>query len=652
MVKRRSAMELFTMSTARWPRLIVTFAFSLLLILGTGHSTPLEVRVSRLRARGNAEPLQYVYRGDTRSPSQIAEVGGFWKPIVDYGENELLFSMQNHVDGEKFHDSPVSAYVSTSASFGVAAIFTEGVWYVYEIRGTPNMVSATQFLDENVPEAEEQEYAAAPGIHMEQVTGWWELKYPLDQIPDWIKHYDCNTAKDIEPGELGLKFTPNPLYNSAKYADSTTYPGPNEDVRWLAGFYEEGTGKWEDPRWAPYKGQSLMAAFKNFMNKWGTLVGWDGQFPLPIQTFRALPQIDLNNNVDHEPPRQGTSRFRDSHGIVKGSSDSGKDLTAKTPTKAPAKSKESRQLEKSNEGGQFEISHGEKSNESGQLGISNESEPVERPPAFRSLKGDEKTLREALEDVNANKEWWIQWAKQMLADLKDGEEAPPATGVEAEPPANSNDSEYVPSVWNEAELNTALRDLAANKEQLIELVEQMLTGFKQDGEEAAPAAEMEWEPDLGPSAAQRPKTGEVKEQGHTQKSSSEAVLAAPKVVFYGDHLWPAEAKRQGGFLTPADTLKFTGWQVPPTAYTIRTFLDSHKPSLHPESFFAEAHHTFGAAAEEAVAKAAKYGGQFDPVVYMVHGTPNMVPVEGKVAVAGGIVWPQVIAWTQVPSSYA
>ncbi|PHH66826.1 putative enterotoxin [Ophiocordyceps australis] len=124
-----------------------------------------------------------------------------------------------------------------------------------------------------------------------------------------------------------------------------------------------------------------------------------------------------------------------------------------------------------------------------------------------------------------------------------------------------------------------------------------------------------------------------------------------KVVFYGDYLWPKEAKRQGGFRTSADGL--SKLRPPPvTAYNINTMLHQDKLGLHPESFFLAAHETFGAAAAEAAAKAAKFGGQFDPVVYTVHVTPNMVRAGNRIAAAGGIVWSQVMTWTQVPHDYS
>ncbi|KID81647.1 heat-labile enterotoxin A subunit, partial [Metarhizium majus ARSEF 297] len=126
---------------------------------------------------------------------------------------------------------------------------------------------------------------------------------------------------------------------------------------------------------------------------------------------------------------------------------------------------------------------------------------------------------------------------------------------------------------------------------------------------------------------------------------------ARKYVFYGDYLWPAEAKRQGGFLTPADSLA-TIRNPPVTAYTLNTHLNRDKLQPHPETYFVAAHQTFGAAAKEAVKKAAKFGGQFDPVVYLVHATPNMFKVGNELAVPGGMLWQQVRGWTQVPRDYA
>ncbi|KAK8914712.1 Heat-labile enterotoxin A chain [Metarhizium anisopliae] len=156
-----------------------------------------------------------------------------------------------------------------------------------------------------------------------------------------------------------------------------------------------------------------------------------------------------------------------------------------------------------------------------------------------------------------------------------------------------------------------------------------------------------WEEGSGEPPAKKPKVEETAgPSGQTVPAST-----APKYVFYGDYLWPAEAKRQGGFLTPADSLA-TIRNPPVTAYTLNTHLNRDKLKLHPETYFVAAHQTFGAAAKEAVKKAAKFGGQFDPVVYLVHATPHMFKVGNELAVPGGMVWGQVRGWTQVPRDYA
>ncbi|PHH75719.1 putative enterotoxin [Ophiocordyceps australis] len=128
-------------------------------------------------------------------------------------------------------------------------------------------------------------------------------------------------------------------------------------------------------------------------------------------------------------------------------------------------------------------------------------------------------------------------------------------------------------------------------------------------------------------------------------------LKPAHIVFYGDYLWPKEAKRQGGFRTSADGIsKLRPLSV--TAYSINTMRNQEKLGRHPESYFLATHDMFGAAAADAAAKAAKFGGQFHPIVYTVHATPNMVRAGNKIAAAGGIVWSQVMAWTQVPHGYS
>ncbi|KAM4058346.1 lipase (class 3) domain-containing protein [Hirsutella rhossiliensis] len=120
-----------------------------------------------------------------------------------------------------------------------------------------------------------------------------------------------------------------------------------------------------------------------------------------------------------------------------------------------------------------------------------------------------------------------------------------------------------------------------------------------------------------------------------QPAAKQQARKAPAFVFYGDTLWPAEAKRQGGFTTPADILAQSG--IPAAAYSLRTHLNRQNMALQPETYFLSTYETFG--------RQPGCGSQGSQVGWSVK--PG-----NEVATAGGILWSQVSAWTQVPRSYA
>lgn len=107
------------------------------------------------------------------------------------------------------------------------------------------------------------------------------------------------------------------------------------------------------------------------------------------------------------------------------------------------------------------------------------------------------------------------------------------------------------------------------------------------------------------------------------KWAQEMVTPKPiEAVFYAHHLWPAEAKLQGGFLPPDGTTAFSAYR------------------------------TFGAAAKRAGAYPSKGTQGLAGVVYLVRATPNMLVTQMTVPmVVGGIVWKQVMGWVYVPHNY-
>lgn len=101
-------------------------------------------------------------------------------------------------------------------------------------------------------------------------------------------------------------------------------------------------------------------------------------------------------------------------------------------------------------------------------------------------------------------------------------------------------------------------------------------------------------------------------------------LSPPKVVFYGDYLWPAEAKQQGGFLTSAD--------ISGTRSGIEHTLLGHMFPEDGPSLFLSTSMNLGTAAALAAARAENATKGHSGVVYAVHATPNMFGLEPSIVV--------------------
>ncbi|TWU74478.1 hypothetical protein ED733_005075 [Metarhizium rileyi] len=154
-----------------------------------------------------------------------------------------------------------------------------------------------------------------------------------------------------------------------------------------------------------------------------------------------------------------------------------------------------------------------------------------------------------------------------------------------------------------------------------------------------------------PSPDEPPKRDDEMTVGPDAKKPS----AAPKFVFYGDFLWPAEAKKIGGFLpqrsNPAGSAYDFEGEPAGSTYDFEG-----GPSLDPEvkidweNKLLQTYPYFGLAAQAAARKASQSTRGFHGVVYAVHATPNIISAEHSFAV-GGILWSQVLGWVQVPLNY-
>ncbi|MFE1788996.1 polymorphic toxin-type HINT domain-containing protein [Streptomyces sp. NPDC059525] len=123
-----------------------------------------------------------VYRGDTRSPIEIEEAGGFMPQ--DPGAGTHL--------GDYVESNTHSSFVSTSRHAQTAAGFPSHSrsGYVYEIRGAPGGIDVNARMGGMNPNAHEAEIAFDGGIPWEYVTRiwkkdeWGEIDFDFDE-PIW-----------------------------------------------------------------------------------------------------------------------------------------------------------------------------------------------------------------------------------------------------------------------------------------------------------------------------------------------------------------------------------------------------------------------------------------------------------------------------------
>ncbi|MEU8842966.1 enterotoxin A family protein [Streptomyces roseus] len=123
-----------------------------------------------------------VYRGDSRSPIEIEEAGGFM-PHDPHAGTTL---------GDYVENNTHSGFVGTSRHNQTAAHFPLGQrdGYVYEIRGAPGGIDVNARMGGMNPNAHEAEVAFDGGIPWEYVTRawkkdeWGEIDFDFDE-PIW-----------------------------------------------------------------------------------------------------------------------------------------------------------------------------------------------------------------------------------------------------------------------------------------------------------------------------------------------------------------------------------------------------------------------------------------------------------------------------------
>ncbi|KAM3518661.1 hypothetical protein MY4038_010032 [Beauveria bassiana] len=235
----------------RWNS-IVSAAHLLLLAAGRGSAFP--NGKGDVISRAPKQPAKEVYRGDKRSPRDVARDGGF-RPRGNYENDDRAFSIYRHMVGEfgREDDSDLSdedsdeewtsAYVSVTTSVDTGASY--GHW-VYRIHATPNMIDPTA-ENENEPEI-----FALGGVPWSQVMGWYQLRFD--------EHGEPLNAEGITTTD----FTPNPAYQQRYDGFALTTVDPR--------------GPWRR------RDRSYWTQFMNGQNV-GSAVGFTGQFPLDLGTY-------------------------------------------------------------------------------------------------------------------------------------------------------------------------------------------------------------------------------------------------------------------------------------------------------------------------------------------------------------------------------
>ncbi|KAM0740627.1 hypothetical protein ACQRIT_005811 [Beauveria bassiana] len=205
-------------------------------------------------------PEYYVFRGDSRSPEEIRDAGGFLPdPDATSYTQPTTFSLDNHVNGRTVS----TAYVSTSADFGQAARNFAGPGnFVYRIHVTPNMINVNEALARSNPYPRQEEASALGGIPWTAVEGWLLLEEDpeFETSSDYLDDASADRFTARYAAEFADQFEPNRAY------DDSGLGGPARQTR-------------ADPQVALLAAQppdeaQLMSAATTFMNNHALAVGW------------------------------------------------------------------------------------------------------------------------------------------------------------------------------------------------------------------------------------------------------------------------------------------------------------------------------------------------------------------------------------------
>lgn len=217
---------------------------------------------------GSGNRPSVVWRGDSRTPLEIEESGGFYgrgvKMELTGAQAEEASSLYEHA----LHNSAeFSNYVSTSTDPFIAQKFAapnelsaaaqgSRSGTLYKISADPKMVDLKQCLGKQLPNEfrGEMEQSIVKGAPWEQVEGWYNAK-DLGSIE----------LERIKSGEtLEKLFIRNENFNAAKYGPLR---GAGSQPQ-LAGF-EKTSSAWNEEPWIKYKGQSVAENLEKYYREAG-----------------------------------------------------------------------------------------------------------------------------------------------------------------------------------------------------------------------------------------------------------------------------------------------------------------------------------------------------------------------------------------------
>ncbi|RDA94654.1 hypothetical protein CP533_2435 [Ophiocordyceps camponoti-saundersi (nom. inval.)] len=238
-----------------------------------------------------SERPSYVFRGDGRSPSEIREARGFLPHQETNYSDFRVYNLPFHV-----HGRGMTAYVSTSSSFGQAARNFAGPGrYVYRIRVTPNMMNVNSLLSDS-PYRAQEENSALGGIPWNAVEAWWQFPLGQDDEDNTQSNWMCldDTAAfsltSRYEAEFQREFTPNPEYEERPRLVAAV-TRLDDDLTMLASGNPNAT---------------IRSVARSFMDRYGSEVGWRAGQAFPLWQPPPLAVQPWPSHC-HREPTAGTS---------------------------------------------------------------------------------------------------------------------------------------------------------------------------------------------------------------------------------------------------------------------------------------------------------------------------------------------------------